>query len=38
METLSYYVKKLEDGGAIKLQRTPRVTRAYPAGIGEKRG
>tara|TARA_B110000263_G_scaffold102140_1_gene89455 strand:- start:439 stop:933 length:495 start_codon:yes stop_codon:yes gene_type:complete len=33
--TLSYYVKKLEDGGAIKLQRTPRVTRAYPAGIGE---
>ena len=31
--TLSHYVKKLEEGGNIKLQRTPRVTRAYPIGI-----
>ena len=31
--TLSHYVKKLENNGSIKLQRTPRVTRAYPAGI-----
>ena len=32
--TLSHYVKKLEDNGVIKLERTPRVTRAYPIGIG----
>ena len=31
--TLSHYVKKLEEEGNIKLQRTPRVTRAYPIGI-----
>ena len=31
--TLSHYVKKLEDNGNIELERTPRVTRAYPAGI-----
>ena len=31
--TLSYYVKKLEENGHIKLERTPRVTRAYPRGI-----
>tara|TARA_B110000116_G_C16221879_1_gene309809 strand:- start:83 stop:511 length:429 start_codon:yes stop_codon:yes gene_type:complete len=31
--TLSHYVKKLEEEGDIKLQRTPRVTRAYPIGI-----
>ena len=33
--TLSHYVKKLEDNGHIQLERTPRVTRAYPVGIGE---
>ena len=31
--TLSHYVKKLEENGSIKLERTPRVTRAYPTGI-----
>ena len=31
--TLSHYVKRLEVGGSIKLERTPRVTRAYPVGI-----
>ena len=31
--TLSHYVKKLENSGSITLQRTPRVTRAYPIGI-----
>jgi len=31
--TLSHYVKKLEEIGAIELHRTPRVTRVYPAGI-----
>ena len=31
--TLSHYVKKLEDKGTIQLERTPRVTRAYPIGI-----
>ena len=31
--TLSHYVKKLEAIGSIKLERTPRVTRAYPIGI-----
>ena len=34
--TLSHYVKKLEDESSIKLERTPRVTRLYPAGIGSK--
>jgi len=33
--TLSHYVKRLEKDGTIKLERTPRVTRAYPAGIAE---
>ena len=33
--TLSHYVKKLEEKGNIQLERTPRVTRAYPVGIGE---
>ena len=33
--TLSHYVKKLESSGNIKLQRTPRVTRAYPTGIDQ---
>ena len=33
--TLSHYVKKLETSGNITLQRTPRVTRAYPIGIDE---
>ena len=33
--TLSYYVKKLEDERAIKLERSPRVTRLYPVGIAE---
>ena len=33
--TLSHYVKKLENSGTIELQRTPRVTRLYPAGISE---
>ena len=32
--TLSHYVKKLEEEGNIQLERTPRVTRAYPVGIG----
>ena len=32
--TLSHYVKKLEDEAEIELERTPRVTRLYPAGIG----
>ena len=31
--TLSHYVKRLENSGNIKLERTPRVTRAYPKGI-----
>ena len=31
--TLSHYVKKLEENGSIKLERTPRVTRAYPSAI-----
>ena len=34
--TLSHYVKKLEEDGDIKLERTPRVTRLYPADIAEK--
>jgi len=33
--TLSHYVRKLEENGDIDLQRTPRVTRAYPIGINE---
>ena len=33
--TLSHYVKRLEISGSIKLERTPRVTRAYPVGIAE---
>tara|TARA_B110001454_G_scaffold116020_1_gene108475 strand:+ start:644 stop:1138 length:495 start_codon:yes stop_codon:yes gene_type:complete len=33
--TLSHYVRKLENNGSITLQRTPRVTRAYPVGINE---
>ena len=33
--TLSHYVKKLENNGSITLQRTPRVTRAYPVGMDE---
>ena len=33
--TLSHYVKRLEENGTIKLERTPRVTRAYPVGIAE---
>jgi len=33
--TLSHYVKKLENSGNITLQRTPRVTRAYPIGINK---
>ena len=33
--TLSHYVKKLENNGSIRLQRTPRVTRAYPVGINQ---
>ena len=31
--TLSHYVKKLEDENCIELERSPRVTRLYPAGI-----
>ena len=31
--TLSHYVKKLENEKSIELERTPRVTRLYPAGI-----
>ena len=30
--TLSHYVKKLEEEESIELERTPRVTRLYPAG------
>ena len=33
--TLSHYVKRLEGNGTIKLERTPRVTRAYPVGIAK---
>ena len=33
--TLSHYVKKLEDEKSIESERSPRVTRLYPAGIGE---
>ena len=33
--TLSHYVKKLEEEDDIELERTPRVTRVYPAGISE---
>ena len=31
--TLSHYVKKLEEDSHIELERSPRVTRLYPAGI-----
>ena len=31
--TLSHYVKKLKDNKHIELERSPRVTRLYPAGI-----
>ena len=31
--TLSHYVKRLEDDNDIELERSPRVTRLYPAGI-----
>ena len=31
--TISHYVKKLEDENYIQLERSPRVTRLYPAGI-----
>ena len=31
--TLSHYVKKLEEEKTIQLERSPRVTRLYPAGI-----
>jgi len=31
--TLSHYVKKLKDENYIELERSPRVTRLYPAGI-----
>ena len=31
--TLSHYVKKLEEEKIIQLERSPRVTRLYPAGI-----
>ena len=31
--TLSHYVKKLEDENHLELERSPRVTRLYPAGI-----
>ena len=34
--TLSHYVKKLEEEKSKELERTPRVTRLYPAGIQEK--
>ena len=34
--TLSHYVKKLEEEHSIELERTPRVTRLYPAGISGK--
>ena len=34
--TLSHYVKKLEEEKSIELERTPRVTRLYLAGIPEK--
>ena len=34
--TLSHYVKKLQEEKSIELERTPRVTRLYPAGIPEK--
>ena len=33
--TLSHYVKRLEDDNDIELERTPRVTRLYPAGISK---
>ena len=33
--TLSHYVKRLAENGSIKLERTPRVTRAYPVDIAE---
>jgi len=31
--TLSHYVKRLEDDNHIELERSPRVTRLYPAGL-----
>ena len=34
--TLSHYVKKLQEEKSIELERTPRVTRLYPAGIPAK--
>ena len=33
--TLSHYVRKLEEESSIELERSPRVTRLYPAGIGQ---
>ena len=33
--TLSHYVKRLEEDNDIELERTPRVTRLYPAGISK---
>ena len=33
--TLSHYVKRLKDDNDIELERTPRVTRLYPAGISK---
>ena len=33
--TLSHYVKKLVEDEHIELERSPRVTRLYPAGIPE---
>lgn len=32
---LSHYTRKLEEGGIVQVERTPRVTRFYPLGINK---
>jgi len=32
---LSHYTRKLEENGAVQVERTPRVTRFYPLGINK---
>lgn len=32
---LSHYTRKLEEGGTVQVERTPRVTRFYPLGINK---
>lgn len=32
---LSHYTRKLEEGGIVQVERTPRVTRFYPLGVNK---